>query len=42
MHHTTDVEAGKKLGTLVYEQFKTSEKFQDDFKKNKSMIVKQK
>ena len=30
MHHRTDVDAGKKLAVLIFEQFKKSSKFQND------------
>jgi acid phosphatase (class A) len=42
MHHRTDIEAGTKLGALIYEQFKKSGVFQGEFTKNKVIISRQK
>ncbi len=36
MHHPSDIETGKKLGTLLFEEIKKSKKFQEDLKKLKT------
>lgn len=39
MHHRSDIEAGQKLGTLIYQQMKQTPKFQADYKKIVTSVV---
>lgn len=39
MHHRTDVEAGRALGGLIYEQLKKSTQFQNDLKAKKQSLL---
>jgi acid phosphatase (class A) len=38
MHHRSDVETGQKLGSLIYEEFKKSPKYNADFKAAQSAV----